>query len=229
MGTSCSASPRDDTGRRRLQPRQRAQRAGRAPGGSRLEGAAREHERDDEDHRLVVHVGRDAARGEDGRRDGGDDRVEKRRASADRNQRVHVGGPVPQADPGADIELAARPAHRDRRDEQQRPRQDLRVDGVEPREDGLKRRRQPCHHPLHEGVGTGRVAVCRAGHQAASRRPSRKRRPVRWRWPCGATCGTRGSAPGRGRPARRRRRRWPLAAPPRTRCPESPGRAATER
>ena len=105
-----------DTGRRRLQPRQRAQCAGRAPGGSRLEGAAREHERDDEDHRLVVHVGRDAARGEDGRRDGGDDRVEKRRASADRNQRVHVGGPVPQTDPGADIELAARPAHRDRRD-----------------------------------------------------------------------------------------------------------------
>ena len=108
--------------RTRLQARERSQRTRRASDGPGLERTARQHEGDDQNHRFVVHVGGDAARGEERRRDRGDERVEERGAGADGDQGVHVGRAVSQAHPRAPVELAARPAHRRQRQGEQDPR-----------------------------------------------------------------------------------------------------------
>ena len=153
-----------DPGGLRLEIHQRPQRHGGLPLGARLEGVAGQDEGDDDDHRFVVHVRQEPATREDLRRHGGHDRVEERRAGANRHQGVHVGGMVTEGGPGAGVEVPAGPRHDKEGGHQERPAQDRRRDGVEPGECAPQRRGQALHDPAHEGIGHRAMARMNIRH-----------------------------------------------------------------
>ena len=93
-----------DAGGRRLERRHLAQRPRGLPLGARLHRVAEQHQRDDQDDGFVVDVGSAAALLKRVRRERGGQRIEERRAGADRDQRVHVGVAVPEGRPGPHVE-----------------------------------------------------------------------------------------------------------------------------
>ena len=121
-----------------------------------FERVADQHERDDEEHRLVVDVGGDAARREHVRRDRRQHRVGEGGAGAHGDERVHVGGVVPEGLPGAHVEVAAGPGHHRGRQGEEPPAQHVAVDAVEPGQRGREPRVDDAVRPGEERVGRRR-------------------------------------------------------------------------
>ena len=145
-------------GHRGLQRDQPAQGARRLVLRARLQGAAEQHERDDEEDGLVVDVGGHSGPREQIRRGRRDQRIEERGAGAEGHQRVHVGGAMRQVLPRAYVERTPRPRHQRRGHDGLAPGDGRRRHGVEPRGQPLHRRAQATHHPRHEGIGGDEVA-----------------------------------------------------------------------
>ncbi len=93
-----------DAGRAGLQADQPPDRVRRPPAGAGLEQAAEQHQGDDGGRDLEVDRRRRRV-GQHTRRDRHDGRVGEADAGTDRDQRVHVGGAVAEALPGAAVEL----------------------------------------------------------------------------------------------------------------------------
>ncbi len=105
----------DDPGHRRTELHETAKRARRLPPGAGFEGLTQNDQRDHHRRRLVEGLGR-AFRKESGKRDG-NGRIRPRGTSTERDERVHVGGPVPEGAPCTGEEAA--PHERQDRDRQQ--------------------------------------------------------------------------------------------------------------
>jgi len=114
--------------RSRLRLHEAADGAHRLVFGARFERPAHEHQRDDEEHGFVAHVGRHR----------GDERVDERGAGAEGHQRVHVGGAVARILPGAHGELVPGPGHHGRGSEGQRPVDHVGRHGIEPGQPGVE-------------------------------------------------------------------------------------------
>ncbi len=132
---------------------------------ARLHGIAQQDQRDDQNDGLVVDVRLCAALFEEPRREGGDCRVDEGGTGPHRNQRVHVGGAVAQAGPGARVEPAASPEHDEQAHGEQGISEHVRVDRIEPRERGTQRRINHSHRPGDQRICAVRRVPAGAAHE----------------------------------------------------------------
>ncbi len=149
--------------------RQLAQGPRRVALRARLHGVAEQHQRDDDDHRFVVHVrrGRRSRRTAPGA-NGRDHRIDERRAGADRDQRVHVrrchgagsstrrrrsaGRPTPSRRPSRRAAAKSRRAGIDRIEPRQQPPHRRIEDAHRPRDERIARSaRHAAPHQRHRG------------------------------------------------------------------------------